>query len=480
MKRICTIVLIAAVILFTAALSAQRVPAPAPQPASGASSPQQPAPSTALPNVELVEPVAAGQTGLPVTVTLQDAIARARTYYATYLAAESAAKSAEEDRVQARAALLPSLGYSQQYLGTQGNGKIPGGRYVTNDGVHVYRAWSIVHQDLPAGFFTFAPYKSAAAAAAIAEAKAEIARRGLVVTVTQMYYGLLVAQRKYATAQQALGEAQRFLTTSQELERGGEVAHSDVIKAQLQFDQQNVAFQEARLAMDKARLDLAVLLSPSLDLNFTLVDDIDQAPPLPPFADVEALAAHENQDVRAAVQTLRQAQLGVGIARMGFFPTLTFDGDYGIEANRLALRARTAANPEVGPVPTPGYFITAVLNIPIWNWGATRSKLRQAEYRRQQAQADLSQTQREALRDLYMFYNDAAVSRAEVQALREAADLAAESLRLTTLRYSGGDATVLEVVDAQNALATARNALYDSQIRNRLALATLQTLTGRF
>jgi outer membrane protein TolC len=232
--------------------------------------------------------------------------------------------------------------------------------------------------------------------------------------------------------------------------------------------------------MDKARLDLAVLLSPTLDLNFTPVDDIDQAPPLPPFADVEALAAHENQDVRAAVQTLRQAQLGVGIARMGFFPTLTFDGDYGIEANRLALRARTAANPEVGPVPTPGYFITAVLNIPIWNWGATRSKLRQAEYRRQQAQADLSQTQREALRDLYMFYNDAAVSRAEVQALREAADLAAESLRLTTLRYSGGDATVLEVVDAQNALATARNVLYDSQIRNRLALATLQTLTGRF
>lgn len=430
--------------------------------------------------VELMEPGAPGQTAPPVTITLQDAIARARRNYAQYLSAVTDAKVANQDRLQARDALLPSLNYSQQYLGTQGNGKLASGRFVTNDGVHVYRAWGVVHQDIPAGFFTFSPYKRAAAMAAVAQAQAEIARRGLTVTVTSLYYGLIVAQREYATAQQVLAEAQHFLDISRKLQLGGEVAQSDVIKAQIQFDQQNQAFQDARLAMSKARLDLAVLLSPTLDLNFNLVDDIDQAPALPAFGEVQNMAAQQNQDVRAAVEALRAAQSDVTIARDGFFPTLSFDGVYGIEANALALQSPVAANRELGPLPNLGYFITASLNVPVWNWGATLSKLRQAQYRRQQAQVELSQAQRQALRNLYSYYNEAAVSRSEVQGLREAAGLAGESLRLTNLRYQAGEATALEVVDAQNVLAAARNAYDNGQLRYRAGLATLQTLTGKF
>ena len=59
-------------------------------------------------------------------------------------------------------------------------------------------------------------------------------------------------------------------------------------------------------------------------------------------------------------------------------------------------------------------------------------------------------------------------------------DLAAESLRLTTLRYQAGESTALEVVDAQNTFVLARNAIDDAQVRYRVALAELQTLTGRF
>jgi outer membrane protein TolC len=156
------------------------------------------------------------------------------------------------------------------------------------------------------------------------------------------------------------------------------------------------------------------------------------------------------------------------------------DADYGIEANAFALHSRMAAMPEAGVLPNLGYFVTASLNVPIWNWGTTASKLRQARYRHRQAEADLSQSQREALGNLYSYYNEAAAARSEAQVLREAADRAAESLRLTNLRYQAGEATALEMVDAQNALATARNAFDDGQARYWVALATLQTLTGRF
>ena len=64
--------------------------------------------------------------------------------------------------------------------------------------------------------------------------------------------------------------------------------------------------------------------------------------------------------------------------------------------------------------------------------------------------------------------------------LRHAADLAAESLRLNSLRYEAGEATVLELVDAQTTLTQSRNAYDDGLVRYRLALASLQTLTGTF
>ncbi|MGB2890484.1 MAG: hypothetical protein WBC04_22555, partial [Candidatus Acidiferrales bacterium] len=98
--------------------------------------------------VQLMQPPGSDQSAPPVTVTLQDALERARKNDAQFLAALGDAKIVHEDRVQARNALLPTISYTTQYLGTQGNGKTPNGRYATNDGIHVYRAWGVFHQDL--------------------------------------------------------------------------------------------------------------------------------------------------------------------------------------------------------------------------------------------------------------------------------------------------------------------------------------------
>ena len=95
-----------------------------------------------------------------------------------FLAAAGDAKSAHEDRLQSRNALLPSISDSTQFLGTQGNGKTPEGRFVTNDGVHVYREWAVVHEDLTPGNYMLTGYHRAEAAEAIAKAKLEIAQRG--------------------------------------------------------------------------------------------------------------------------------------------------------------------------------------------------------------------------------------------------------------------------------------------------------------
>src|SRR5690242_15412768 len=86
----------------------------------------------------------------PLTLTLQDAQTRAQMNAPQLLAALSDARVAAEDIKQARAGQRPYASFKSDYLGTQGNGVIPTGRFVTNDGVHVYRDWGLVHQDVMA------------------------------------------------------------------------------------------------------------------------------------------------------------------------------------------------------------------------------------------------------------------------------------------------------------------------------------------
>jgi outer membrane protein TolC len=104
----------------------------------------------------------------------------------------------------------------------------------------------------------------------------------------------------------------------------------------------------------------------------------------------------------------------------------------------------------------------------------------QNEAKAHAAQVTLSQAQRQLLASLYAKYNESLVARTALDSARDMADLAAESLRLTALRYTAGESTALEVVDAQNTLIQARNAFDDAGARYRVALADLQTLTGSF
>jgi len=432
------------------------------------------------PPLALVHPDA--PSAPPVTMTLQDALQRARQNETQFLASVADAAIAREDRVQAKAGLLPAFSHTTQYIGNQSTPDDinPNGRFVSMDGVNMYRSWAVMRQEISPGVFMRTPLRKAEAAEAMAAARLEIAQRGLAVTVTRSYYGLVAAQRKYATAQLAAQQAGRFLEIARRQEQLGQVARSDVIKADIQYQQQQQGFREATLIMDNARLALAVLLSPTLDENFSVVDDVLAGPAVPPFTDVRTMAERGNPDLRLAVETLRAAGQDVRTAKNALLPTVAVELIYGIEANEFALHSRIAAQPELGVLPNLGYAVTVNLTVPVWDWGGLRSKVHQSETRERQAKTTLSQAQRQLLSNLYSRYNETLAARTAADNLRRIVDLASESLRLINLRYEAGESTALEIVDAQNTLVQARNAADDAEVRYRIAVAELQTLTGAF
>lgn len=414
------------------------------------------------------QPQPAQPAPAPIRLTFADALERARKNSVLYQSAVTDALVAHEDRKQAVAALLPSVNYNNAAIYTQGTGVDNQPKFIASNAIHEYVSQANVHESLSA--VGFAEARRATAIAAAAKARAEISSRGLVVTVVQAYYGVAAAEQKLEAAQRAADEGARFLQITQELERGGEVAHSDVVKAELQVNDRRRQLQEAKLARLNARLDLAVLIFPDFNDNYEVAEDLHAPVDLPVEAEVQARAARDNPDLRAALEAVHAAGHGVSAARAAYLPSLDLDYLYGIDATRFATKTNG--------VPNLGSAYMATLNIPVWNWGATQSKVKQAELNRDQAQREMSFTQRKLVSALKSLYAEAQTAANELSSLQRSAALSAESLRLINLRYRNGESSVLEVVDAQNTATSADAAFQDGAVRYRVALANLQTLTG--
>jgi outer membrane protein TolC len=405
----------------------------------------------------------------PLTIDFKNALERARSNSQQLQSAAIDMNLAREDRSQAKAALLPSLSYSNQIIYTQGNGT-ESGRFISNDGVHVYTSQAQVHQEV------FSPeklaeYRRTIAAQSLAAAKRDIVERGLVATVVENFYGAVAAQRTSSNSERALEEAQRFVDVTRKLEQGGEVARADVLKAQLALQQRQRELQDARLAVDKARIALAVLMFPDYRIDFILVDDLGALGSLPPYEEIEAAVCKQSPELRAAEESVRQEEFAAEIARAAYRPTLSFDYFFGINSRQFALHD----NEGLGRL---GSSAQATLNIPLWDWWTTKSKVRQADMKRQQAQLGLELSRRQLISNLHLLHLEAQAALAQLDSLKRSMEDAAESLRLTNLRYEAGEATVLEVVDAQSTLVETRNAYDKGLARYRLALASIQTLTG--
>ncbi len=414
----------------------------------------------------------------PVVITLDEAIHRAEASDPAYAAARADRGAASLDRSIARGGMLPGVVYHNQALYTQPNGLLnqagqgasaqPAPRFIANNAVREYASQASINETF--GLAGAAAIRRADAAAAQAAAELEIARRGLVAGVTGLFFSALAADHKLVVAQRARQEAADFSRLTQEREQAREAAHADVVKAQLEEQQRNRDLEDACVAAEKARLELGVLLFPDPRAPYTLRAP-DAAPPLAAREDVEQAAARNNPELKSALAAFNVSNADVLAARAAYLPDLGMNVTYGIDAPQIA------ANGPDG-VRNLGYSASVTLDIPVWDWLATAHKVKQSEIRRDAARVALSATQRRLIAELDEAYSEAAAARDELASLDQSTSLAAESLRLARLRYAGGEATVLEVVDAQNTFVQAENAREDGRVRYETARAALQTLTG--
>ena len=188
---------------------------------------------------------------------------------------------------------------------------------------------------------------------------------------------------------------------------------------------------------------------------------------------MNALASQNNPELRSALAGLQASQADTYSARAALAPELALNATYGIDATNFGVN---------GPdgIHNLGYSLSATLDIPVWDWLITERKIKASRLRETAAKTAVTATQRRLVANLAEFYAEAEAASRQMASLDQSVVTAGESLRLTNLRYVDGESTGLEVVDAQNTLLSAETAQIDGRTRYQLALANLQTLTGKF
>lgn len=416
--------------------------------------------------------------GAGESLTLEQAIARAQENEPLFAAAAAERKAQALERTNARAALLPTATYHNLAIYTKPNG-VPASRigqitdapapaFIANNAVREYASQGVFDEKV--GLAQFAAIRLADANAARAAAEYEVARRGLVVTVVTLFHSTAGSAQKLDVALEARAEAEQFLEITQKREAAREVAHADVLKAQLQQQSRERELTEAEAAVSKATIELGTLLYPDPLTQYRV--QAVAAPLLPDHAAVEAMARDNNPEIRSAMAGVAVSQATTAAAQAALLPDLALNFTYGIDATNFGVN---------GPegIRNLGYSMGATLDIPVWNWLSTERSIKAAHLRETATKTALTAAQRRLLASLSQFYTEAEVAHKQLASLDGSVVTARESLRLTRLRYIQGESTVLEVVDAQSTLLAAQNAEIDGELRYRLALANLQTLTGK-
>lgn len=171
-------------------------------------------------------------------------------------------------------------------------------------------------------------------------------------------------------------------------------------------------------------------------------------------------------DIRAAEQTLVAANANIGVAKAMFFPQISLLGSGGVASGHSSFSGSNI------PAPLGVGSYAAGLTQPIFQDGALRNNLRYAKAQERQALITYQQTIQRAFGDV----SDALIGYEKYHVVRERQEQTVkdlqESVDVSLMRYRGGTATYLEVLDSQRSLfqaeltlAQARNNEYQSLVQ---------------
>jgi len=408
-------------------------------------------------------------------LSLDDALRLANAQASTYQSAAINERIAAEDVRQARAAFLPKVTTPLSYIYTSPALGLPPGEprapsFIANNAISEYEALVNVSGDFDIAGKLRATLAKNRALLAAAHAGTEVARRALAQAVIEAYYGEALAIAQLHGAEQNLRAAEEFEHITSLLVTGGEVAPVDLTRAQLQTIERRDELEKARANEAVSGGALRVLIGFDFTRPLLTTDLLLGVPADAQFQQFKPEDISRRPEFAQLEATLRAAKEEIRIARADRLPSLSYSINGGFDTDSLkAVRLKEHT----------GVSAAISVNIPIFDWGATRSRERQARLRVQVAENERALALRGLTQQYYAALAQANTAAARVRLAGTAITLAQTNLDASIARYRAGEAQIIEVTDAQTTLVQQRLALYQAIFDYQTALGRLRQATGQ-
>lgn len=408
-------------------------------------------------------------------LSLDEALRLANAQASTFQTALLNERVAAEDVRQARAAFLPKVSAPLSYIYTSPALGLPPGEprgpsFVTSDGIGVYDGLVNVSGDFDIAGRLRATLAKNRALLAAAHAGAEVARRELAQAVVEAYYGLALANAQFRATEQNLAAAEEFEHITSLLLSGGEVAAVDLTRAQLQTLTRRDELAKARGNEAVAAGSLRVFVGYDFSKPIATTD---LALALPADSESQQFKAEDvsrRPEFTQLEQQLRAARQEIKIARADRLPSLGYSVNGGFDTDSLKgprLKEHTGVSAAIS------------FSIPIFDWGASRSREQQAKLRVDIAENERTLALRGFTQQFYAARAQVENAAARISIAREGVTKAQDNLAASIARYRAGEAQIVEVTDAQTTLVEQRSALYQAIFDYQTALARLRQATGQ-
>jgi len=292
--------------------------------------------------------------------------------------------------------------------------------------------------------------------------------RDLVVLATgNAYLQAIAGAARVETAQAQEQTAKALFDKAVAQQQAGVSPAIDTLRAHVQYQTRQQQLISAANDFAKEKLVLARVIGLAPAQEFTLADKAPYEPfPMPDLETSLQRAYNSRSDYQAAHERLVAAQRARDAAFAGYFPTLDVAANYG----------------EIGPAPAsvlPTYQVFGTLNIPIFQGGKVHGDVLKADADLRRAQAELADVKGQIDQDVRNALLDLKSSAEQVEVAQSSVDLAEQALTQSRDRFSAGVTDNLEVVQAQEAVASAHESLISSLYLHNLAKVAFARAIGR-
>jgi outer membrane protein TolC len=292
------------------------------------------------------------------------------------------------------------------------------------------------------------------------------ARDLVVLAVGYTYLQAIADEARIETAEAQVKTAQALYDQATDRVKAGTSPAIDALRAkvELQTRQQQLIQAKNNLAIQKLTVARVIGLAPGQEFEFT-----DKSP-YQPFEGItvdEALkrAYASRSDYQAAMTDVRAAEFTRKAAVAGYFPSLSFNADYGAGARHPSTATQV-------------FEVRGTLAIPIFQGGSVHGDVLQADARLEQSRERLDNLRSQIDSDVRAALLNLESSAEQVNVARSNIDLAEETLAESRDRFSAGVTDTVEVVQSQEAVASAHEQYISSLYSYNFAKISLARALG--